>query len=131
MGIGSIGGFYQNYSIDSIKKVDVASVREQDELKKQQEEMLPAQVETQDAQSDKPDTRSKTADLENISLTFNAGDTFDYIGKDSDLQLLDMESVLSDIQKDSALDQYRYFVGDAKADGFQAGLEGDGIVVMK
>lgn len=129
MGIGSIGGFYSNYPVTPIKQVDVETVKAQDEAKKQQEDFLPAAEYIDAGQSE--DTRSRAADLENISLNFNRGDTYDYIGKDSDLSLLDMDQVLSDIKKDSVLDQYRYFVGDAAGTNAGAGLDGDGIVIMK
>lgn len=128
MGIGRIGGLYQYQPIQPIKRVELETVREQDEIKKQQEQMIPEVA--QDTQA-APDTRSKMADLENISLNFNAGDTYDYIGKDSDLQLLDAEQLISDMKKDSVLDQYRYFVGAEEVGAFAGGLSGDGVVVMK
>ncbi|MGN0244554.1 MAG: hypothetical protein ACI4DK_01155 [Lachnospiraceae bacterium] len=131
MGIGKIGGFYQSYPIQPIKQVDVETVKAQEALKKQQEEQLPAVQVSQDA-GQNPDTRSRIADLENISLNFNTGDTYDYIGRDSDLSLLDVDQVLSDMKKDSVLDQYRYFVGDiSNVNAAKEGLEGDGIVIMK
>jgi hypothetical protein len=130
MGIGRIGGFYQNYQVEPIKRVELDTVRAQDAVKKQQENEIPVQK-SQDTQA-VPDNRSKMADLENISLNFNAGDTYDYIGKDSDLTLLDMDQVLSDMKKDSVLDQYRYFVGAEEANNALGnGLDGDGIVVLK
>ena len=76
MGIGRIGGFYQYQPIQPIKRVELETVREQDEIKKQQEQMIPEVA--QDTQVT-PDTRSQMADLENISFNFNAGDTYDYI----------------------------------------------------
>lgn len=129
MGIGRIGGFYQSYPVQSIKQVDVETVKLQEAEKKQREDMLPV-AKPVDAPA-VADNRSKSADLENISLNFNAGDTYDYIGKDSDLSLLDVEKVMSDAKKDSVLDQYRYFVGDAADMNYQAGLQGDGVVLMK
>lgn len=130
MGIGRIGGFYQNYQVEPIKRVELDTVREQDAIKKQQENEIPVQK-SQDTLT-APDNRSRMADLENISLTFNTGDTYDYIGKDSDLTLLDMDKVLSDMKKDSVLDQYRYFVGAEEANSaLGKGLDGDGIVVLK
>lgn len=131
MGIGKIGGFYQSYPIQPIKQVDMETVKAQDALKKQQEEQLPVAQASQETEQT-PDTRSRVADLENISLNFNTGDTYDYIGKDSDLSLLDVDQVLSDMKKDSILDQYRYFVGDiSNINSAKEGLVGDGIVIMK
>ena len=132
MGIGKIGGFYQSYPIQPIKQVDVETVKAQDALKTQQkEEQLPVAQASQETEQT-PDTRSRVADLENISLNFNTGDTYDYIGKDSDLSLLDVDQVLSDMKKDSILDQYRYFVGDiSNINSAKEGLAGDGIVIMK
>lgn len=126
MGIGRIGGFYQSYPVEPIKRVELETVKEQDEIRRQQEE-----VNTNagfDTRISAPDSRSRSADLENISLNFNTGDTYDYIGKDSDLALLDMEQVISDMKKDSVLDQYRYFVGSEDLGG---DLGADGTVILK
>ena len=131
MRIEAIGGVsYPTYPIQPIKRVELETVRQQDEIKKQQENEIPVPASVTTAAV--PDNRPKTADLENISLTFNAGETFDYIGKDSDLSLLDTEKLISDMKKDSVLDQYRYFVGSEEANKvFYGSLSEDGIVVMK
>lgn len=128
MGIGRIGGVYGSYPIEPVKRVEPDAVRRQDEVQKSQEKASFAGVpNTQKAQND----RSQT-ELEDISLRFNAGDTYDYIGKDSSLELLDMEQVISDMKKDSVLEQYRYFVGAPDGEnGFSGGLSGDGVVIIK
>lgn len=56
----------------------------------------------------------KFVDLENISLTFNKEESFDYIGNDSSLDNLDMQKAVSDMQRDQILQEYQYFVGSAK-----------------
>lgn len=121
MGIGRISGLYQSYPIEPIKRVDLETVREQDEIKKQQANEIPVANPMESPALE--NKASKTADLENISLGFNKSDTYDYIGSEKDLSLLDMEKVLSDMKKDSVLDQYRYFVGTKESE--------DGIVIMK
>lgn len=126
MGIGRIGGFYQSYPVEPIKRVELETVKKQDEIRRQQEE---ANTNVgYDTRTSIEDSRSRSADLENISLNFNTGDTYDYIGKDSDLALLDMEQVISDMKKDSVLDQYRYFVGSEDLGG---GPDADGTIVLK
>lgn len=65
---------------------------------------------------------------EDISLTFNANEDFEYLGQDSDIRNLDMEKAISDMKKDQILQQYQYFVGSSK-DLFQN--TADGIVVPK
>lgn len=96
------GSYYQNYRSE-IKQVSVDEVRQQDkqQLQAAQEDISTLQQE---------DTRSRSADLENISLTFCKNDTYDYIGKDASLENLDMMSAISDMQKDKVLEQYQYFV---------------------
>lgn len=48
------------------------------------------------------------------------------------LEVLDMEKVISDMKKDSVLEQYRYFVGAPDVEnGFYDGLSKDGVVVIK
>lgn len=53
---------------------------------------------------------SKSANLENISLTFVADETFGYIGRDRNVENLDVMQAVSDMQKDSVLHQYHTFV---------------------
>lgn len=53
-------------------------------------------------------------DLENLKLSLNeSSDAFEMKGRDSDILSLDMEKAISDMQKDQALMQYQYFVGDS------------------
>jgi len=71
--------------------------------------------------------KTKPADLENISLTFNKEEDFGYIGKDASIKSLDMEKAISDMKKDGILEEYQYFVGSSKNLDFGA----DGIVIPK
>ena len=128
MGIGAIGGFYQSQPAMHIKQVDVATVKAQDEQKKQMEAQLPQKA---DVVQKTNDARRNAISLEDISLNFNTGDTYAYIGKESDITLLDMDQALSDVKKDQILDQYRYFVGDASNIGMINNSTADGIVIMK
>ena len=68
----------------------------------------------------------KNASLEDISLSLNENKTFEMKGKDSDLESLDLEKAVSDMQKDQALMQYQYFVGDSNIQNYE-----DGIVIAK
>lgn len=127
MGIGRVG-IYQSYYADTIKKAEPEDIGVQTEAQAGQNT---AALDTGAADAGR-DNRSRTADLENISLNFNTGDTYDYIGKNSSPELLDMDQVISDMKKDSVLEQYRYFVGaNEAANEFSEGLSGDGVVIMK
>jgi len=54
------------------------------------------------------------ASIEDISLSLNeSAASFEMKGRDSDISDLDMEKAVSDMQKDQALMQYQYFVGDS------------------
>ena len=68
----------------------------------------------------------KNASLEDISLSLNEPKSFEMKGRDSDLASLDMEKAVSDMQKDQALMQYQYFVGDTNLVNNE-----DGIVIAK
>lgn len=57
------------------------------------------------------DKRSRAADLQNVSLTFNREESFDYLGSESGLMNLDVQKAVSDMRKDSILQEYQYFVG--------------------
>ena len=65
--------------------------------------------------------------IEDISLSLNESSaSFDMKGKDSDIASLDMEKAISDMKKDSILEEYQYFVGDSKNL-----FSDDGIVIAK
>ncbi len=68
----------------------------------------------------------KNASLEDISLSLNEPKAFDMKGRESDLESLDIEKAVSDMQKDQALMQYQYFVGDTNILNNE-----DGIVIQK
>ncbi|MCR5301327.1 MAG: hypothetical protein K6E49_02680 [Lachnospiraceae bacterium] len=68
----------------------------------------------------------QNATLEDISLSLNEPSGFEMKGRESDLEDLDIEKAVSDMQKDQALMQYQYFVGDS---GLYNGE--DGIVIAK
>ena len=68
----------------------------------------------------------KNASLEDISLSLNEPSGFEMKGRESYLQSLDMEKAVSDMQKDQALMQYQYFVGESNIMGSE-----DGIVIPK
>lgn len=49
--------------------------------------------------------------LQNFSLTFNKDDTYDYIGSEKEPEKMDVEKAVSDMRRDSILQEYQYFVG--------------------
>lgn len=50
--------------------------------------------------------------IEDISLSLKEPSSFSMKGKDSDIESLDIQKAVSDMQKDQALMQYQYFVGE-------------------
>lgn len=132
MGIQMIGGCNGEYSYYKASEIPAVS---QGELHRQSGQPQAAKLKTEqpdysDEIQKKPekDFRSKTADLENISLTFNKEDRYDYIGRESGLASLDVQKAISDMKKDQVLQEYQYFVGSAQ-NLFQ-GTE-DGLVIPK
>lgn len=75
----------------------------------------------------KQDSRPKFANLNEVSISFNRQENYDYIGKDRDTSLLDMQKAVSDMRQDTVLSDYRYFIGNTNSI-FQSE---DGIVVAK
>ncbi|MCR4618194.1 MAG: hypothetical protein K5669_08430 [Lachnospiraceae bacterium] len=128
MGINGINDYsnFINYRIPSIPGVSVEDVRKQDEVK-----VNAAQTPSYDTLSDVAITAKPRNDaaLEDISLTFNKGDDYGYIGKDSDIYSLDVENAISDMQKDDVLKQYQFFVGNTGTGALVDNA--DGVVVPK
>lgn len=119
-GYNSINRVIPQVSPEEVKAQDeLASVNNQDSIKAESSY-------SQDTPS-KIDTRSRVASLEDISLTFNKEESFDYLNSDSSVKSLDMQKAISDMQKDSILQDYQYFVGSSKA----LMSDADGIVIPK
>jgi len=91
------GGFIT--SRRSLEKVSAPMYENQDSLKQEGSQVI----------TEKAD---KKADLQNISMSFNAEDDYGYIGKDKDVAALDVQKAISDMQKDRIIQQYQYFVGN-------------------
>lgn len=120
---GVLDSFKNSYGMQQIP-----ALRQEQQLVKQTEadkEAITAEKEKETVQQDnlhkavteeKKET-AKPLDLENISLTFNKEENFDYIGNDSSLDNLDMQKAVSDMQKDQILQEYQYFVGSARITG--------------
>ena len=129
--ISSYGGFYDRYRVSEIRPVSVEDVKKQDEQIAGQQ----FQNEIEPAKSDRVNetfTKApKTANLEDISLNFNVNETYDYIGRDADLQKLDMMSAISDMQKDKVLEQYQYFVEPKPISDPLVTQTVDGMVIRK
>ncbi len=68
----------------------------------------------------------QNANLEDIKLSLSDTGSFDMKGRESDIETLDLEKAVSDMQKDQALMQYQYFVGDTHVPDPE-----DGIVIAK
>lgn len=72
--------------------------------------------------------RSSAADLQDISLNFNQKEEFNLVGQNSGLAGLDVEKAISDMKKDSVLEQYQYFVGSSDSTVIN---DEDGLVFQK
>lgn len=112
-GFTDYGGFCNQYRVNDIPKVNTAEIRKQEEQPNVMEENLDSLQQNYTSQITETDKRSKIANLENISLTFQKENTFDYIGSDSEIGNLDIQKAVSDMKKDQVLEEYQYFVGSA------------------
>lgn len=125
MGIGGVndyGSRLTDYRISAKPAVCA------EEIKPQETDRQLPEKDTSTAADTSAKVRRTKKPLEDISLTFNANEDFEYLGQDSDIRNLDMEKAISDMKKDQILQQYQYFVGSSK-DLFQN--TADGIVVPK
>ncbi len=137
MDIGSLGrydSYYSEYKLQNIPQVDAGAVTAQNSKVDSQAPGTSdntVAVENAGAVGGKEDSRSRIANLDNISLTFNQNDSFDYIGKDSDPVTLDMQKAISEMQKDKILEEYQYFVGNAQNLFSSQKESSDGLVFAK
>ena len=116
-----------NYNYNRINEAAQRKVQEQSLAEQRTASEKPEKKETSgiDLRLDTIRPR-QNASLEDISLSLNDPKGFEMKGRDADIQALDMEKAVSDMQKDQALMQYQYFVGDTGTMNFE-----DGIVIAK
>ncbi len=128
-GLGQYGGFYNNFKTNSIPAADADIVKVQDEQAIEAEKNLQGRQNDSAALSTTgiEEKRSRVARLEDVSLTFNTGDTFDYIGNDSEIRNLDLQKAVSDMKKDQILEEYQYFYGSSN----NISQSEDGLVMQK
>lgn len=131
MGIGSIsdyGTLLQNYKTQSISTVSVEeAVIEKQPIAQESAPVTPVISEETPA-AVRP--QSRELKLEDVSLSLKGNDAFEMTGRDSDIKQLDIQKAISDMKKDSILEQYQFFVGSSQ-DILQNRMEPDGIVIPK
>ena len=132
MRINGSFGLYESYNSMHTRDIPQISVEEAKEQMQQtkQQNALTSEIPALQNPAEPAEKASKIADLDNISLSFNKEDDYGYIGRDSSLVQLDIEKALSDMKKDSVLEEYQFFVGSAGALG-KPQVSEDGIVIPK
>jgi len=94
-GFGGVSSYYSRaYEIPTVTPEEV---KKQDELRQEMQPVMQAEM----AEQQVPDNRSRSADLENISLTFNKEETYDYLGSESNLS--DLDIILEKWQKNTGI----------------------------
>lgn len=107
MNIGMVNGYsgIGNYRMPNITKAEEVSPNaltlENSKINEQATENVTQAQETK---------RTVFTDLEDISIGFNKLNDYSYIGKDADMQQLDVQKAISDMQKDNLFHQYQFFV---------------------
>ena len=102
MNVGIVNGYIGigNYKMPNITKTEEVS--------------LPINEPSKESVTQVPEEKKPLfTDVENLSIGFNKQDDFSYIGKDADIEQLDMQRAISDMQKDKLFHQYQFFVRSA------------------
>lgn len=140
MTIGNIYDSFQSSYCYGIQKLPTIQPNEAKQAEKQNDAALEQQavrLGTTGSQENgtsltKEETNpaSRMANLDQVALTFNKEESFEYIGNDSSLDNLDMQKAISVMRKDQVLQGYQYFVGSSRnlIDGQQSE---DGMVILK
>lgn len=117
---------FQNYRVPEIPKVsagadlgvsgDVAKAESGNGIQSETHSIEP-QPEKIEIREETPTRRAQDTQLvlSDISLSFHKEDDYSYIGSEKDLAQLDVQKAISDMKKDSILQNYQYFVGSAQS----------------
>lgn len=140
MGVGGISDYsslFANYRVPSIPTVEPEQLKKAAEVQAATQQPIDNQTIQTAAPSDislsieeAGSARKPSLDVKDMSLSFNASEDYGYIGKDSNIEDLDMQKAISDMKKDQVLQQYQYFVGKTE-NLFQNQTGDDGIVFLK
>lgn len=120
VGYGGFGAFQSDYRINNIPKA--AEVKPLETVTEVNESSEPKQLQVEEVIN-----RPKSVDPNEVALSFNKNDDYSYIGKDKDIENLDMEKAISEMRQDSILQEYQYFVGNTNTVYASA----DGVVIAK
>ena len=126
MRIGVQGPYdlYTNFNakeaVDRIPKVTTAA---EDDIKSVEDKNIEAVSEVKEQVS----ASAKNADVSEIAMRLKTGDGFSYADKSDRIASYDSAKLYSDLEKDEALMQYQYFVGEGEV----IDSSEDGIVIQK
>ena len=122
-GIRPVDGFYNYNSImnSSISPVGDANL---DEIRNPKQIEKEADSKTSITQEEIDKAREKqTFGAYDYANQYDPTATYSLKGKDSELKNLDVEKAISDMQKDQAIHQYQYFVGNRESASINVGVE--------
>ena len=140
MTIGNIYDSFQSSYCYGIQKLPTIQPNEAKQAEKQNDAALEQQAvklgttgsqeNSTSLTKEETNPASRMANLDQVALTFNKEESFEYIGNDSSLDNLDMQKAISVMRKDQVLQGYQYFVGSSRnlIDGQQSE---DGMVILK
>jgi len=109
----TIAGVSNSYSYASYsKKIDNTSTDADVNQVSQVNQPLPVESSVSSDQQQPSETfkPSRTGNLEKITFDFKKNNEFNLVGAQSKAEDLDVDKALSDMKKDSVLDQYKFFV---------------------
>lgn len=103
-GVKPIAGFHKIQNINIVN-----SPTKVDEIGEAKEK---SSVNGGDAPSQERDYLKQTFAAKDMAKQYDSRKKYDLKGKDSDLSTLDVEKAISDIQKNTLMEQYKSFVGE-------------------
>ncbi len=106
VGYGGFGAFQSNYRINDIPKA--GQVEKIEPVKPVEETVKKPEILIEEVNK-----APRSTDPNSVSINFNKGDDYSYIGSDKDITKLDIDKAISDMKQDTILREYNYFVGSA------------------
>ena len=100
-------GFYDQNSIKFRPEFSTAPVTEEQESQLVEDEAVSVELSEEGIAEAR---KNQTFGSYDFASQYKPGATYDMKGADSDINSLDVEKAVSDMQKDSALHRYQYFV---------------------
>lgn len=125
------GNRMNSYRMPSISVVEVKKENDSLETLDNNQDLVTSSLSVQTVSEETKEQKAvPQLSIQDANISLKGVESFEMVGKNSDIAQLDIQQAISDMKKDSILERYQFFVGNSQ-NIMQNNIENDGIVISK